>query len=113
MEQVPSHVRQLEDLTRGQFERDFVVSRQNLNPVIQLVRAGATEAEEGPFSLAPARVADLDPERVAQARARIAEVVGDSINPALAELADFLEGSYASRAPDGVGISQYPEGREY
>ncbi|WP_419941063.1 DUF885 family protein [Candidatus Palauibacter sp.] len=40
-------------------------------------------------------------------------MVRDSINPALEELAAFLEGPYTARAPAGVGLSQYPEGRDY
>ncbi|MDE2943838.1 MAG: DUF885 domain-containing protein [Gemmatimonadota bacterium] len=113
VEQVPSHVRGLEDYVRGQFERDFIVSSQNLAAVVQLVRATAGEAEGGPFALPADRASGLDPGRLAEARARIGEVVRDSINPALEELAAFLEGPYAARAPAGVGLSQYPEGREY
>ncbi len=113
VEQVPTHVRQLDDLARGQFERDVVVSSQNLGPVTQLMEAQATEAASGPFRLLEARVAALDPERVAEARARIDLIVRDSINPALAELSGFLAGPYANEAPAGVGISQYPEGRDY
>ena len=113
VEQVPSHVRDLEDYVRGQFERDFIVSSQNLPPVVQLVRATAGEAEGGPFALPPDRAAGLDADRVAEATARIAEIVRDSINPQLEELAAFLEGPYAARAPAGVGLSQYPEGRDY
>ena len=117
VEQVPSHVRDLEGYVRGQFERDFIVSSQNLAPVVQLVRATAREAAEGAFALPEDRAADLaagpDPDRVTEARARIGEIVRDSINPALEELASFLDGPYAARAPAGVGLSQYPEGREY
>ena len=113
VEQVPSHVRDLEDYVRGQFERDFIVSSQNLAPVVQLVRATAGEAEGGPFALPADRASALDPDRVAEARGRIGDIVRDSINPALEALAAFLEGPYAARAPAGVGLSQYPEGREY
>ena len=113
VEQVPSHVRGLEDYVRGQLERDFIVSSQNLPPVVQLVRATAGEVEGGPFALPADRVAGLDPDRVAEARARLREIVRDSINPVLEELAGFLEGPYAARAPAGVGLSQYPEGRDY
>ena len=75
VEQVPSHVRGLEDYVRGQFERDFIVSSQNLPPVIQLVRATAGEVEDGPFTPPADRAAGLDPDRVAEARAR--EIVRD------------------------------------
>ena len=113
VEQVPSHVRDLEDYVRGQFERDFIVSSRNLAPVVDLVRATAGEAEGGPFALPADRASALDAGRVAEARARIGEIVRDSINPALDALAAFLEGPYAARAPAGVGLSQYPGGRDY
>jgi len=113
VEQVPMHVRQLLDLTSGQFERGFAVPRQNLDPAVGLVRAQAVPAAAGPFALADDRVAALDADRVAAARGRIEEIVRDSITPAIDELATFLSGDYADRAPERVGISQYPEGREY
>ena len=113
VEQVPSHVRALEDYVRGQFERDVIVSSQNLRPVVELARATAGEVETGPFALPAARAAGLDSARVAEANARIREIVRDSINPAIEALAAFLDGPYAARAPAGVGLSQYPEGRDY
>lgn len=113
VEQVPSHIGQVEELVRGQFEREVVVSRQNLEPVTALVRAQASEPQAGPFWIADARVSELDPDVVADARSRIEAVVRDSINPALDALGDFLAGPYAAQAPAGVGISQYPNGRDY
>lgn len=70
VEQVPSHVRNLEDYVRGQFERDFIVPSRNLAPVVDLVRATAGEAEGGPFALPADRVSGLDSDRVAGARTR-------------------------------------------
>jgi len=113
VEQVPAHVRQIRDVASGQFERGVVVSARNLGPVVNLVRAQIRPVGDGPFRLHDARVVGLDPDRVAAARERIAAVVRDSIAPALEELAAFLDGPYAARAPEGVGISQYPDGRDY
>lgn len=113
VEQVPAHVRQLRDLTSGQFERGVVVSSRNLTPVVGLVEAQARAVAGGPFELTDERVASLDPGQVEAARERIESIVTDSINPAVEEFAGFLKGAYADRAPDRVGISQYPEGREY
>jgi uncharacterized protein (DUF885 family) len=113
VEQVPRHVRGIQDLTSGQFERGVVVSSQNMSPVVGLVQAQARPAESGPFALADTRVAALDPTQVEAARARIQSIVRDSINPALEDFADWLAGPYAARAPTRVGISQYPEGRDY
>ncbi|MDX1395939.1 MAG: DUF885 domain-containing protein [Gemmatimonadota bacterium] len=113
VEQVPAHVRSVRDHASGQFERGVVVSAANLEPVVGIVRAQAGSPDAGPFGLAEVRTRGLDADAVAAARERIAAVVSDSIAPALEDLARWLEGPYRERAPDGVGVSRYPDGRDY
>jgi uncharacterized protein (DUF885 family) len=43
----------------------------------------------------------------------VADVNRQEVNPALARLAQWLDGPYRRRAPAGVGFGQYPGGKEY
>ena len=110
---VPRHVSQVQQLAAGQFERGVVVSAANLTAAIGLVRASIEAPNAGAFAVTDQRLGDFEQARIDAFRDRIATVVSEQVNPALRELAEFLEGPYTSQAPSGVGISQYPNGREY
>ncbi|HKP28829.1 MAG TPA: DUF885 domain-containing protein [Gemmatimonadales bacterium] len=45
--------------------------------------------------------------------ARIAQTIDDKLNPALGRLIDYLGGEYLAKAPEAVGLKQYPGGEEY
>ena len=110
---VPRHVSQVQQLAAGQFERGVVVSAANLTAAIGLVRASIEAPNAGAFAVTDQRLGNFEQPRIDAFRDRIATVVSEQVNPALRELAEFLEGPYMAQAPSGVGISQYPNGREY
>jgi uncharacterized protein (DUF885 family) len=43
----------------------------------------------------------------------VARTIDEGLNPALGRLLDYLGGDYLARAPQGVGLKQYPGGEEY
>ncbi len=45
--------------------------------------------------------------------ASVAKIIDGSLNPALTRLIDYLGGDYLARAPEAVGLKQYPGGEEY
>jgi len=110
LRQVPRVVAQVEAVARGAMEHGYVVSAANLPAATGLVRGSIQPAAEGPFGVAPERLAALDAASADEFLEQVAGVVETEINPALERLAAFLEGEYASRAPAGVGLSQYPDG---
>jgi uncharacterized protein (DUF885 family) len=111
--QASGYIAQIHELARGQSERGIVVSRQNLPAAIGLVRASIRDPEEGMFSVAKERLAGFDEAQIEAFRGAITARVREEINPAFESLAAFLEGPYAEQAPEGIGISQYPNGRDY
>ena len=46
-------------------------------------------------------------------QAEVATVIEQEIIPAFDALATYLEGDYLNRAPETVGLGQYPKGKEY
>jgi len=109
----PRYIAQIHDLAQSQLERGIVVPQQNLPAAIGLVRASMQEPEQGPFAVTDERLAGFDEAQIEAFREAIAGRVTDEINPVLEGLALFLEGPYTQQAPEGVGISQYPNGPDY
>jgi uncharacterized protein (DUF885 family) len=95
---------------RGQAEGGIRVPKDELPIVLSSLRAALDLGPASPFAVAQARLDNLTaPERAsfeqalaplaAQARAALEGLVGE------------LGGDYAAKAPDQVGLSQYPGGR--
>jgi uncharacterized protein (DUF885 family) len=113
LEQVRGFVEAIETNARGQLERGYVLSRANLPAAIELVRVHIQPPDKGPFAVPEERLAYLGPEQTVTFRARLSEIVHQQINPALERLLQYLDGDYRARAPEGVGVAQYPDGKEY
>ncbi|NKB87294.1 MAG: DUF885 family protein [Acidobacteria bacterium] len=118
LRQVPGYVQQVEMLARGNVESGFTVSAQNMPAVIGLTRGAIQPGEAGMFAVPAARLeaseADEQPSDDVDAfQVELARLVEEEINPALEQLAEYLETDYAASAPDGVGLSQYELGDAY
>jgi uncharacterized protein (DUF885 family) len=111
--QIPDFVGQLQEVAQGQLDRGVVTSRENMPTVVALVRASIVVPEQGPFWVSDDRLSAFPPERVSAFRTELASIVEGEVNPALSDLLEFLQGAYGDQAPDGVGISQYPDGPDY
>lgn len=111
--QVPDFVAQIEERARGQLGRGIVVPRANLGAAQALVRAQLRPPAEGPFAVSEERLARLGEADSERLGAGLAQEVEGKINPALEQLAAFLEGEYAAAAPADVGASRYPGGEAY
>lgn len=74
------------------------------------VRSLASPPMDSPFGL-PAEFYSM-PESTWQATVAsdVSELISNRINPALEELATYLEGNYQTDAPEQPGLSQYPGG---
>ena len=77
------------------------------------VAAGARDAKESPFFPASERLASLPHERARIFQSAVLVRIANKVNPALRGLADFIRGPYAVKAPEGVGLAQYPGGAAY
>lgn len=93
--------------------RGIRLSRLALPASAALVRAYAAPAETNPFSVAPARLNALEPALAADFGRRTAQIVSDDVMPAVHRLVTLLDGPYATRTLDRVGLSMYPGGRAY
>ena len=89
--------------------RGIRIPKPEIPAVTALVRAYIRPTTESPFAVADARLQALDDGQRARVRAAAA-TIESGINPSLERLAAALEGDYLAKAPERVGIGQYPGG---
>lgn len=102
-------VRQFDERTRGQFERGVVMPAPQIAPSIA-VMTGLKDRATATLTVAAERLAAVD---AADAQARIAARITAEVIPAFDALIDYLSApAYRAKAPETVGLTQYPGGAE-
>lgn len=110
---VPADIAAHEARLRSQDVRGIVLPAAELDLVVPLLRALVADPASSAFAVAPARLTKVpEPDR-AEFRAAVDAAIRDAVAPAIERLASFIDGPYRAAAPDRVGVSQYPLGREY
>ncbi len=93
--------------------RNVVLPRREITRAAALVRRLIADGSAAPYMPADARLdelADVERRRLGE---RVHEIVEGRLNPALERLATYLEGEYAARAPEAIGLGQYTGGLEF
>ncbi|HEX5759936.1 MAG TPA: DUF885 domain-containing protein [Thermoanaerobaculia bacterium] len=105
----PRQIEQARAHLRRQGELGVRLPREELDLVAPMFASYLRPPAEGPFALAPERLAGVEPAAAAAFRARVEALVAGEILPALTALAGDLEAARAG-APETVGLGQYPWG---
>jgi uncharacterized protein (DUF885 family) len=109
LRQYPGFVAGLTERLTRQAERGILIPKDELPAVIAYVQGALTDGAASPFAVDRARVASLAPEQAAAFERSRGEGAA-AARQALASLVAALQ-SLAPRAPESVGLSQYPGGR--
>jgi uncharacterized protein (DUF885 family) len=108
----PGLIGQMQAKLAAQAEKGIRIPK----PELELVKAflGSAIGEDGKslFSVDASRLAGLPPAEAAAFRARVESRVAGDVTPALRALISSVSGDYAAKAPETVGLGQYPGGRE-
>jgi uncharacterized protein (DUF885 family) len=106
-------IRQMEEKLRNQAKRGIRLPKPETALVADFYRATIAKPEESLFSVAPERLArEPEQDRMPFTR-RVEGLIATRINPALESLASYVAGEYAAKAPETVGLGQYPGGKAY
>jgi uncharacterized protein (DUF885 family) len=103
-------VEQLRQHLFGQSARGILLPKAEVDVAAAMLRAYARPPRESALEVADDRLRGLDAAAVAAFHAQARQIVADEIDPALVRLAGELAGDYRQRAPDRIGIGQYPGG---
>ncbi len=110
---LPRDIASHEARLRSQFARGIVLPAAEIELVAPFVKSIVADPASSAFAISPARLASVAaPDRDAF-RSAVDDAVRTAIVPAVERLAAFIDGPYRAQAVTNVGVSQYPEGREY
>jgi uncharacterized protein (DUF885 family) len=113
LQQLKVFIIQTRELTEGQAKRGIVLPKPGIAGAQAFLASFIKEPEKSPFSVAPERLAAIDPAVATPFREKVRVAIESEINPALKKLVDYINGDYAKKAPEKVGLSQYPGGQEF
>jgi uncharacterized protein (DUF885 family) len=109
----PNLINQIRSHLESQWTKGIVIPREELDLIIPFLRALAGDVESNPLNVKPERLASLPEPEVAVFRNQLAKIIAETTNPVLQSLISYLEGEYRRKAPEAVGLGQYPGGKEY
>ncbi len=111
--QYPSFVRALHEKLVGREERGIVLPQPEIGLVVPYLTAAMGPAGKSSLAVDPARVEHLDAEQIQPFQRQVDEIISTNVVPAFERLLTYIQGEYATKAPPGVGLAQYPGGEEY
>ena len=99
---------------KSQQDRGIVLPKPEIELVKRFLSSYIKPPEQSLFYVNKERLADnRDGLAVAKFQRAVADIIQARINPQLKGLVDFWSGDYSLRAPDSVGLAQYPNGSEF
>jgi uncharacterized protein (DUF885 family) len=113
LQQLKVFIVQTRELTQGEARRGIVLPNAGIPGAQAFLSSYIKEPEKSPFSVAPERLAAIDPALAASFREKVRVAIESEINPALKVLVDYISGDYAKKAPGKVGLGQYRGGEEF
>ena len=113
LKRLPELVRSIEQKILAQAGRGILVPKAALDQVMPFLLSMVGEGEESPFFVASERIETIDTAAAGEFVEALVTMIGGQINPALRSLASTIDGHYRTRAPDAVGLGQYPGGEDY
>jgi uncharacterized protein (DUF885 family) len=93
--------------------RGIRMSKEEVPLVAASFAAAAKEKEESLFWVKDERLRAWPEADRQDFQARLRDTIAGRVVPAVKALTAYLTGDYASKAPDAVGLSQYPGGKEF
>lgn len=97
----------------GQAQRGIVLPKAGIPGATAFLSSYIQEPDKSPFFVAPERLQAIDPTVARPFQEKVRNMIQSEINPELRALVDYIGGAYARKAPDGVGMQQYPGGKQY
>ncbi len=108
----PAFLDALQAKLKEQSRRGIVMPKPEIPLVAGNFAPAAREKGDNLFFVAPERLAALPAADRDAFSERIAGRIDREIRPAVRRLTEYLNGEYAAKAPDAVGLAQYPGGAE-
>ncbi|MEO8449937.1 MAG: DUF885 domain-containing protein [Gemmatimonadota bacterium] len=102
----------MREKSAAQAGRGIVIPREQIDNVLPYLRSFAEPAARNPFRLDPKRLESVPVADRSAFATREARVIDSAIVPAARSLALYVDSELRPRAPEAVGLGQYPGGKD-
>ena len=110
----PGFIETIRSNLKTQQDRGIILPKPEIELVRRFLAAYLKAPEQSLFHAANGRLAGIhDQAAIQDFQRKEKEIIEQRINPSLDKLIQSLQGDYAKRAPDAVGLSQYPGGAAF
>ncbi|NIM90650.1 MAG: DUF885 family protein [Candidatus Aminicenantes bacterium] len=113
LKKYPPFIRSIQEMLEEQHKKGIIVPKEELGMVIPFLSSLLKGGEQSQFYVKDDRLEAMEEALKNEFQENLVQAIDSEIKPALESLVDFIKGEYLSKAPDSVGLWQYPEGREY
>ncbi|HKF45233.1 MAG TPA: DUF885 domain-containing protein [Thermoanaerobaculia bacterium] len=97
----------------AQAGRGILMAKEEVPLVAGAFASAARNKEANLFWVKDERLASWPSEDRQDFQRRLSEAITTRVAPTVKDLNDYLGGEYAKKAPDSVGLAQYPGGKEF
>jgi len=94
-----------------QADRGILMPQAQLDLVIPMFQAFNKPLAMSPLVVLDDRLTELEPKAVAQFQTTVAMIINKEIQASFDKFIAYLSGPYREKAPETVGLSQYPNGK--
>ncbi|UCC38583.1 MAG: DUF885 domain-containing protein [Candidatus Aminicenantes bacterium] len=113
LKKYPLFIESIQTKLEEQFRKSIIVPREELDLVIPFLSLFIKEGSQSQFYVKDERLEVIDDPDRNEFQQDLVRVINSEVKPALENLVKFIKADYRKKAPDAVGLWQYPEGREY
>ncbi len=113
MEKYSLFIAQVQDNIKIQHEKGIVIPREELDLVLPFLESFIREGKGSLFYVQDERLEEFESGAHLDFQRKSLEIIRSEINPALQDLVNFIQGVYFQKAPESVGLWQYPDGKDY
>lgn len=113
LKKYPLFIESIQTKLEEQFKKGIIVPREELGLVLSFLSSFIKEGTQSQFYVKDERLEAMDDSDKNEFQQDLVQVINSEVKPALENLVKFIKADYRKKAPDAVGLWQYPEGREY
>ncbi|MGH9959221.1 MAG: DUF885 domain-containing protein, partial [Pyrinomonadaceae bacterium] len=109
----PSLIEETHSHLRRQTDRGIVLPKEAVEQVLGFLKGFVQEPGKSLFNVSDQRLAAIDTQTAGRFKQQLAAEINARANPVLERLIAYVAGAYRERAPERVGLWQYPGGTDY
>ena len=113
LRKLPDFIDRIHISVREQAARGIVLPKAEIPIVTGFLTFYLQDAAQSPFFVQQQRLQTIEPAQATEFQNRISEIIQRQVNPAFKSLLNYVSHEYADRAPERVGLSQYPGGKGF